>query len=185
MVKKELDEIKQKKSLNINNNNIIPLNENEHLISNNNLCQNCINIDGLKGEEKIILSEKSEKKNINIINSFTAKQRIILEQLLIKQIQVMMPIKIKMFQNKYLKLSTFEKDDNINVIKNKIEENLQAIKELYDVETFKDEDNGGVQIKKYQYDGTKSKSMAYQIYTFYNNLKNYVNEFEKIYFSLI
>ena len=187
LVKKELDDIKQNMNLNkkINNNKIIPLNENEHFISNNNLCQNCINIDGLKAEEKIIVSEKSEKKNINIINSFTAKQRIILEQLLVKQIQVMMPIKIKMFQNKYLKLSTFDKDDNINVIKNKIEENLQAIKELYDVESFKDEDNGGVQIKKYQYDGTKSKSMAYQIYNFYNNLKNYVNEFEKIYFSLI
>ena len=38
----------------------------------------------------------------------------------------MMPIKIKMFQNKYLKLSVINKDDNINIIKNKIEENLQA-----------------------------------------------------------
>ena len=161
LVKNELTEIKRNMNLNINNNKIMPLKENEHFFNNNNWCQNCLNIDNLKIEEKIIISEKSEKKDINVINSFTAKQRIIMEQLLVKQIQVMMPIKIKMFQNKYLKLSNIEKEDNINVIKNKIEENIQAIKELYDVESFKDEDNGGVQIRKYQYDGTKSKSMAY------------------------
>ena len=186
LVKKELDEIK--KTMSLNNNNINQnkeFNENQILINNNNICQNCINIDNLKEEENIMISEKFEKKNINIINSFTAKQRLYLEQLLIKQIQIMMPIKIKIFQNKYLKLSNIEKDDNINIIKNKIEDNLQAIKELYDVDNFKDEDNGGVKIIKYQYDNMKNKSMAYQIYTFYNNLKNYVNDFEKIYFSLI
>ena len=96
-----------------------------------------------------------------------------------------MPIKIRIFQNKYLKLSTIEKDDSISVIKNKIKENLQAIKELYDVENFKDEDNDKIQMNAYQYDSMKNKSMAYQIYTFYNNLKNYVKEFEKLYFSLI
>ena len=188
LVKKELEEIKQKISLNTNNNNFISVNEKENNLNNNkNICESCINIDGLKIEENLILSEKNnEKNNINSINSFTAKQRIILEQLLIKQIQVMMPIKIKMFQNKYLKLSVINKDDNINIIKNKIEENLQALEELYDVDNIKNEDNGGIKIKKYQYNGgVKNKSMAQQIYNFYNNLKNYVNEFEKIYFSLI
>ena len=97
----------------------------------------------------------------------------------------MMPIKVKIFQNKYLKLSNINENDNINTIKNKIEENLQAIKELYDVDNFKREDNGGNIFMKYQYDGSKSKSMANQIYSFYNNLKSYINEFEKIYFSLI
>ena len=185
LIKKELDEMKQKMNINSINSQNLTLNETSSLINNKSICQNCINIDGLKDEENLILSEKAEKKNINTINSFTAKQRLILEQLLIKQIQVMMPIKIRMFQNKYLKLSTIEKDDNISVIKNKIEENLQAVKELYNVENFKDEENDKLKMKNYQYDSMKNKSMAYQIYTFYNNLKNYVNEFEKLYFSLI
>ena len=186
LVKKELDEIK--KSMNLNSNTIntnIECNENKKLI-NNNLCQNCTNIDNLKGEENLIISEKSEKKNIRIIHSFTAKQRLYLEQLLTKQIQIMMPIKIKIFQNKYLKLANIDNDDNLSTIKNKIDENIQAIKELYDIDDFKDEeDNGRAKIKKYQNDNMKNKSMAYQIYNFYNNLKNYVNDFEKIYFSLI
>ena len=187
LVKKELDEIKKSMSLNSNTiNTNIECKENEKPINNNNLCQNCTNIYNLKGEENLIISEKPEKKNIRIIHSFTAKQRLYLEQLLIKQIQIMMPIKIKIFQNKYLKLANIDNDDNLSTIKNKIDENIQAIKELYDLDDFKDEeDNGRAKIKKYQYDNMKNKSMAYQIYNFYNNLKNYVNDFEKIYFSLI
>ena len=184
LVKKELDEMKQKNAIN-NNTNYLPLNEEEKIINHKNMCENCINIDEMVEEEKKIISTNGKNMN-NLINSFTAKQRIILEQLLIKQIQIMMPVKIKMFQNKYLKLLSINKDDNINVIKNKIDENLNAIKELYDLNIFKGEgDNGETKGKKYQLEGVKSKSMAYQIYNFYTNLKNYVNEFEKIYFLLV
>ena len=182
LVKKELDEIKQKLDSNVSNSTISSINNN--LVCNKNVCDNCINIEEIKAEENKIVSD--EKKNVNIINSFTAKQRIIFEQLLIKQIQVMMPIKIKMFQNKYLKLLNINVDDNINIIKNKIEENLKTIQELYDMENFQGaQENGGTNIRKYKYDGVRNKSMAHQIYNFYYNLKNYVYEFEKIYFSLI
>jgi hypothetical protein len=182
LVKKELNEMKQKFSL---NNDFLPLNEEEYNIKNKKICQNCINIDEMIEEENLILSRNA--KNVNhLINSFTAKQRINLEQLLIKQIQVMMPVKIKMFQNKYLKLLSINKDDNIDVIKNKIDENLNAIKELYDINIFNvEEDNGINKVNNYQIEGVKCKSMAYQIYKFYTNLKNYVNEFEKIYFLLV
>lgn len=189
LIKKELNDIKQKMG-NSNQNNIISLNEDDcYFVNNNNYnkkCEQCVNIDGLKSEENFIISEKNNNRNnINIISSFAAKQRILLEQLLIKQIHIMMPIKVKMFQNKFLKLSNINENDDINAIKNKIEENLQAIQELYDIESFKNEDNGATKFTKYQFNGTKSKSMSYQIYSFYNNLKNYINEFEKIYFSLI
>ena len=186
LVKKELSEIKQK--IGMNGDNIISLEETDDIINtkHKNIYDNTINIERLKEEENLIINEKNnEKKNINKINSFTAKQRLILEQLLLNQIEIMMPIKVKIFQNKYLKLLSIDKDDNISVIKNKIKENLKAIEEVYDVNSFKGEDNGGSKIQQYQHDCIKNKSMAHQIYNFYYNLKNYVNEFEKIYFTLI
>ena len=172
----------------MNGDNIISLEETDDIINtkHKNIYDNTINIERLKEEENLIINEKNnEKKNINKINSFTAKQRLILEQLLLNQIEIMMPIKVKIFQNKYLKLLSIDKDDNISVIKNKIKENLKAIEEVYDVNSFKGEDNGGSKIQQYQHDCIKNKSMAHQIYNFYYNLKNYVNEFEKIYFTLI
>ena len=186
LVKKELSEIKQK--IGMNGDNIISLEETDDIINtkHKNIYDTTINIERLKEEENLIINEKNnEKKNINKINSFTAKQRLILEQLLLNQIEIMMPIKVKIFQNKYLKLLSIDKDDNISVIKNKIKENLKAIEEVYDVNSFKGEDNGGSKIQQYQHDCIKNKSMAHQIYNFYYNLKNYVNEFEKIYFTLI
>ena len=187
LVKKELDEIKQKLGINNNNGNL-SLSDVDNLKNNKNICENCLNIEGIKVEENLIISENNNdiiNKN-NLINTYTVKQRIILEQLLVKQIQVMMPIKVKMFQNKYLKLLSINIDDNINVVKNKIDENLHAIQDLYDIDNYKkeEEDNGGVKVKRYQME-YKSKSMAHQLYNFYINLKNYVNEFEKIYFSLL
>ena len=190
LVKNELSEIKQK--LGIFESNIIPLNENEqifnkHKIKNNflNGFNNYLKIEELKLEENEIINEKTnETNNINKIYSFTAKQKIFLEQLLVSQIEIMMPIRVKIFQNKYLKLLTINKGDNINVIKNKIEENLKSIEEVYNVNNLEDEYNGGTKVQNYQYNFMRNKSMPYQIYNFYSNLRNYVNEFEKIYFSL-
>jgi hypothetical protein len=93
----------------------------------------------------------------------------------------MMPIKIKLFQNKYLKLSSIKYDDTLNVIKNKIDKNLETLQELYDKNNFKHQDNGDAKIKEYN---IKSKSMPNSIYNFYHNLKNYINSLEKIFLSL-
>ena len=193
LVNKELNEIKQK--LNMNTNNIIPLKEYEEEEgdgeatsnkSSKNFNCDIINVVELKEEENLIINEKNnEKKNINRYNSFTTKQRLFLEQLLVEQIEIMMPIRIRMFQNKYLKLLNIDKNDNISIIKNKIKENLKAIKEVYGINNFIIENNGGEKLKLHQYDETTNKSMAYQIYNYYYNLENYINEFEKIYFSLI
>jgi hypothetical protein len=191
LVNKELNEIKRKFNMNISPNNIIPLKENEEgEVTNSKLSKifNCdiINLDELKEEEKIIINEKNnEKKDINRYNSFTTKQRLILEQLLIEQIEIMMPIRIRMFQNKYLKLLNIDKNDNIGIIKNKVKENLKAIEEVYGINNVIIESNGGEKPQLHQYDINNNKSMAYQIYNYYYNLGNYINEFEKIYFSLI
>ena len=89
----------------------------------------------------------------------------------------MTPIKIKSFQNKFLKLQAFKEDDSIEVIKNKIKTNLNTIIELYDIN---DEDNNNKSINICN----KKKSMAYHIYNFYIQLKEYVNQYDFIYNKL-
>ena len=190
LAKNELYKIKQE--LGIFENNIIPLNENEQIFNKHKIKNKYINgfsnyfkIEELKYEENEIINEKiKETNNINRIYSFTEKQKVFLEQLLISQIEIMMPINVKIFQNKYLKLLAINKDDNISMIKNKIEENLKSIEEVYNINKHEDEYNGGTKVQNGQYNFMRNKSMPYQIYNFYSNLRNYVNEFEKIYFSL-
>jgi hypothetical protein len=71
------------------------------------------------------------------MNSYTEKQKKILEKMLINQIKVMMPIRIKSFQDKYLKLFTFNNEESLIEIKDKIDKNLKAIQELYDIKNYK------------------------------------------------
>lgn len=156
-VKEELDEYKKMKQ--------------KFYEDNNNL--NIDNIQKLKIEENNIIKNNLEKNN-EVINNYILNQKQILKFLLIKQIDVITPIKIKIFQNKFLKLKDIEKDDDIEVIKNKIEANLVTINELYDIETI-DNKKGGINICN------KNNSMAYQIYSFYISLKMFVSEFETIY----
>ena len=140
----------------------------------------------IKEEEILIINNDNynEKSNINLLNSYSENQKKILEKLFINQILIMMPIKIKIFQNKYLKLFTFNKEESLNDIKNKIEKNLQTIQELYDINNLNNEENGIKNEQKYN-KKNKGASMAQQIYNYYYNLKNFIKEFEKIYLSLI
>ena len=174
LMKNELNEIKQKVGIN-NEKNIISLKE----IDDKNNYNICVDKQKLKEEEKSIIS--NNEKDVKIINSFSSKQKMILEKLLIEQMEIMMPIQIKKFQNKYLKLFDITQNDNISTIKNKIEENIQVLQELYVFDSCKEENNGSNIYQKIP----KNKSMAYQIYNYYINLRNYVTEFEKLYSLLI
>ena len=133
-------------------------------------------INDFKKEQFNIISNNLEK-NPDIVTNYTNKQKKLLQYLLVKQIDIMTPIKIKAFQNKFLKLETFNEDDSIEVIKNKIKINLNTIIELYDIN---DEDNNNKSINICN----KKKSMAYHIYNFYNSLKEYVNQYDFIYNKL-
>ena len=84
----------------------------------------------------------------------------------------MTPTTIKTFQNKFLKLENIDIDDNISIIKNKINNNLKAIVELYDIE----ENN-------YKNDKicNKNKSMSYKLYDFYISLKKYIEQYDLIF----
>lgn len=183
-LKKYIDEMKENFKF---NNNIIPINEKENFFNNQKeYCENCSKIENLLLEENIIIKSEGidEKNNINLMNSYTEKQKNILEKMLINQIKVMMPIKIKSFQDKYLKLYTFNNDESLIEIKDKIDKNLKTIQEIYDIRNLKTEENG-LSIEPHYKKHSKNCSMAYQIYDYYYNIKNYINEFEKIYINLI
>ena len=125
----------------------------------------------LKNQEKEIITKNLEKDKESV-KIYVKKQKSVLEYLLVKQIDIMTPIRIKTFQNKFLKLENFDTDDNINIIKNKIESNLNTIIELYDI----DENN----CKKNKI-CNKNTSMSYQLYDFYSNLKKYINQYDLIF----
>ena len=183
-LKEYLERIKENSKL---SNNIISLNEKEGLFHNKKeLCNNCSNIENLKLEESLIINSESidSKNSINLMNSYTEKQKQILEKMLINQIILMMPIKIKIFQEKYLKLFTFNNNESLKEIKDKIEKNLKTIQELYDIKNLITEENG-LNVEPFYKKNNKGGSMAYQLYEYYYNINNYIKEFEKIYFSLI
>ena len=125
----------------------------------------------LKNQEKEIITKNLEKDKESV-KIYVKKQKSVLEYLLVKQIDIMTPLRIKTFQNKFLKLENFDTDDNINIIKNKIESNLNTIIELYDI----DENN----CKKNKI-CNKNTSMSYQLYDFYSNLKKYINQYDLIF----
>ena len=97
--------------------------------------------------------------------------------LLINQIDIMTPIKIKSFQNKYLKMQILDVADSIEVIKNKINMNLDIIIELYGMEV----DNKNIPKLKMC---DKNKSIAYQLFEYYNDIKSLINKFETLYNSI-
>ena len=184
ILKEELIRIKSSKMLNnsdkfINDlysnkiiENIFQNQKNNNIDLNLNLNNKEKEIFELKKEEINITSNNLEK-NMDYVKSYSNKQKNVLEYLLIKQIDIMTPIKIKNFQNKFLKLETFEIDDNINVIKNKIEKNINTIIELYDI----DENNCKNNINNNNSIINKKNSMSYQLYEFYNSLKKYVDQY--------
>ena len=116
--------------------------------------------------------EKAKNDNESI-DDYVNLQKKLLHDILIKIIDVSMPIKCKIFQHKFLKLQKFENEDSINVIINKINCNIDMLKELYDFDKQ-------LIIKK-----NKSESIAQQLFIYYKNLKDYVISFKTIYDHII
>ena len=125
----------------------------------------------LKREEFNIISNNLEKDQ-TIINKYVNKQKKIIRNLLIKQIDIITPVKFKTFQNKFLKLEDIKEDDSIAVIKNKINNNLEIIIELYDIDINKNEKDNN---------SNKKNSISNNLYMFYKNLKSFIEQYELIY----
>ena len=180
-LKKEYLEIMEKKKT--NNGNEINNNENQIITLNNTQKEqnkkNKEKLDPNNQEEREfkeiqnlendILYKGLENDNITITN-YKNKQKQINLHLLINQIDLMTPIKIKVYQNKYFKMEQLEYDDSFEVIKNKIQFNINSISEFCGISNTED-------LKSFK----GKKSLAIQIYQYYIDIKLLINKFEKIF----
>ena len=150
---------KQKLNQGYINNSIL---KNEHFIDDNKINPN------LKiGKENVLYDfKKLQEDNIQINNDCLNKQKKIMENILINQIDMMTPINIKLLQHKFLKLNKIDNNDNFQTIKNKINSNIEMIKELYDINEI------DIDINK--------KSKGYKLFDFYSNVAKLLNKYEVI-----
>ena len=161
ILKTEYIKIIEKQKLNQGyiNNSIL---KNEHFIDDNKINPN------LKiGKENVLYDfKKLQEDNIQINNDCLNKQKKIMENILINQIDMMTPINIKLLQHKFLKLNKIDNNDNFQTIKNKINSNIEMIKELYDI------NENEICINK--------KSKGYKLFDFYSNVAKLLNKYEVI-----
>ena len=161
ILKTEYIKIIEKQKLNQGyiNNSIL---KNEHFIDDNKINPN------LKiGKENVLYNfKKLQEDNIQINNDCLNKQKKIMENILINQIDMMTPINIKLLQHKFLKLNKIDNNDNFQTIKNKINSNIEMIKELYDINEI------DIDINK--------KSKGYKLFDFYSNVAKLLNKYEVI-----
>lgn len=172
LLKEEFIKIREEQKLNnFNLNNQVKSN-NQCIIQKQKNKLNEYNNNKLKKFGKKIIDNNNEFEQSNNLSNNLNNQKRLMIYLLINQIDVMTPIKIKSFQSKFLKMNSLDADDSIEVIKNKIDMNLNIIIELYGIETNN--------IPKIDFCNNK-KSIAYQLYDYYKEVKSLVNKFEKIY----
>ena len=169
----ENNKIKQSDSLIANNNNNINNQINKILIENKNKNDTIVKLNKCNRKKNSNYKLRNEESNVNNNSNNMNDQKRLLSSLLINQIDIMTPIKIKAFQNKFLKMQSLDEDDSIDVIKNKINTNLNIIIELYGIENENNIPNINICNKK--------KSMAYKLYDFYKDINILVNKFENIY----
>ena len=158
LLKEEFIKIREEQKLNnLNLNNQTKSNQNQSVIQN---------------KKNKLISNNIELGRTNDLNNNANNQKRLMIYLLINQIDLITPIRIKSFQNKFLKMKSLEVDDSIEVIKNKIDMNLNIIIELYGIEVNN--------IPNLDFCNNK-KSIAYQLYDYYKEVKSLVNKFETIY----
>ena len=127
-------------------------------------------LDILLKKEKEIKNNKNNLINENKIKEYCHLQFEFMKKMFIAKLELLMPLKCKLFAKKYLKLENFEDDDNLNIILNKVKNNLIILKELYNFEKKDLEEN--------------KKSKDIQLYRFFINIKKIIiliQKLEKIY----
>lgn len=84
-----------------------------------------------KQEKEIKL--KGQKKQAGIMKQYENLQKSLLREMLVKQIHCFIPLRIRIFGDKFIKLIEINEDDEISVIINKINENIDKIKNYLEV----------------------------------------------------
>lgn len=113
--------------------------------------------------QKEDIYKEGQKKQTNLMRELEASQKIILKELLIRQINYSIPLKFQIFSKKYIKLIPLCDDDSISTIISKINENLNKI-------------------KKYMGNISKSRiKLVIKLYEMYKNIKCYIECFNQLY----
>lgn len=139
--------------------NINYINENEIDDKNKKFFNNIILIE----KHRKIINKEGQKKKANLMKEYEVLQKILLKEMLIRQINFFIPLKFQIFGEKYIKLLPISEDDSISVIKTKINENLNKI-ENYNNNISK----GKIKFLK-------------KFYETYQKIKNYVDNFQQLF----
>ena len=137
----------------------------------NNINENDIDDKNKKFFNNIILIEKhgkeinkdGQKKKANLMKEYEVLQKILLKEMLIRQINYFIPLKFQIFGEKYIKLLPICEDDSISVVKTKINENLNKI-ENYNNNVSK----GKIKFLK-------------KFFETYQKIKNYIDNFQQLF----
>lgn len=150
--------VKLKNEISFNKN--IKSNLNKENEETNNKFFNKINV---FEKQKENIYKEGQKKQTSLMRELEASQKIILKELLIKQINYSIPLKFQIFGKKYIKLIPLSDDDSITTIISKINENLSKI-------------------KKYMENISKSRiKLVIKLYEIYKNIKCYIECFNQLY----
>ena len=84
-----------------------------------------------KQEKEIKL--KGQKKQAGIMKQYENLQKALLREMLVKQIHCFIPLRLRIYGDKFIKLIEINEDDEISVIINKINENIDKIKNYLEV----------------------------------------------------
>ena len=73
------------------------------------------------------IKKEGQKKKSDLIKEYEVLQKDILKEMLIRQINLFLPLKYQIFGDKYIKLIKISQDDSFSVIITKLDENLNKI----------------------------------------------------------
>ena len=96
----------------------------QNIISKNQSIENAFNILNQKEKEALTEREFTEEQISNIKNEYKNAQSWLKEELFIKYIQSVIPLKYKIFYKKFLKMETVENGDDIITAEKKITKNI-------------------------------------------------------------
>jgi hypothetical protein len=114
-----------------------------------------------KQEKEVKL--KGQKKQAEIMKQYENLQKTLLREMLIKQIHCFIPLRLQIFGDKFIKLIEINEDDEISVIINKINANIDKIKNYLDI------------VPK------KRIHSVNKLYEIYKKIKNFVDGYQHLF----
>ena len=101
----------------------IIINQYENILKKNQCIENGFN--KLNEKEKyLLINDVPDSKAEEIKKEYKNEQILLLNKLLNKLIRIMIPLEYKIFYRKLLKLEDIEENDDIQIMKNKINNNI-------------------------------------------------------------